>query len=132
MRMNRVVALLLLVSGLCVNVAESGITNLVVTPLEVDPKSVTLTGADTRSPNVNFNYLNKTPEQVRAIDRRHPAVLVMKDGVVVAKAVLGVNYAGRHAPDGHPIFTGLTLLFDDLDQARIAEKVLKREDKKPE
>jgi len=47
--MNRVVALLLLVSGLCVHAAESGITNLVVTPLEVDPKSVTLTGADTLS-----------------------------------------------------------------------------------
>ena len=131
-RMTRVAVLLLLVSGLWVHAAESGVTNLVVTPLEVDPKSVRLTAAETRSPNVNFNYLNKTPEQVRAISRRHPPVLVVKDGVVVAKAVGCVNYAGRSSPDGKPVFTGLTLGFDDLDQAWIAEKVLKREDKKPE
>ena len=130
--MTRVAAFLLLVSGLWAHAAESGVTNLVVTPLEVDPKSVRLTAGETRSPNVNFNYLNKTPEQVRAISRRHPAVLVVKNGVVVAKAVGCVNYAGRTSPDGKPVFSGLTLVFDDLDQARVAEKVLKREDKKPE
>jgi len=111
-----------------VHAAENGVTNLVVTPLEVDPKSVMLTAAETRYPNVDFNYLNKTPEQVRAIYRRHEAVLVMKDGVIGAKAASCSGYKGRYAPDGHLVFSGLTLIFDDLEEARIAEKVLKRED----
>jgi|SRR6516162_3164366 hypothetical protein len=123
---------LLLVSGLCVNAAESVITNLVVTPSEVDPKSVKLTGAEMRQPNVNFNYLAKTPEQVRAIHRMHPAVFVVKDGVVLAKAIGCAGYKGRRGPDGEMVFSGLVLGFDDLDQARIAERVLKREDKKSE
>jgi hypothetical protein len=129
--MNRVLAFLLLVSAICVQAAASGVTNLVVTPLEVDPKSVTLTAAETRQPNVTFNYLNKTPEQVRAIYRRHEAVLVMKDGVIVAKAAACTGHKDHISPDGHVDFAGLVLIFDDLEQARIAEKVLKREDNNP-
>ena len=130
--MKRVAAFLLLVSGICVHAAESGVTNLVVTPSEVDPKSVSLTAAETRQPNVTFNYLAKTPEQIRTIYRRHPTVFVVKDGVVVAKAPSCSGFKGRTAPEGQLVFSGLVLIFDDLDQARIAEKVLKREDKKPE
>ena len=131
MRMNRI-AFLLLVSGLCVHAAEIGVTNLVVTPLEVDPKSVTLTAAESRMPNVDFNYLNKTPEQIRAMSRRHPPGVVMKDGVVVAKAVGCAAHKDHIGPDGHLEFAGLTLGFDDLEQARIAAKVLRREDKEPQ
>jgi hypothetical protein len=130
--MSRVAAFLLLVSGLCLHAAGNVVTNLVVTPLEVDPKSVSLTAAETRSPNLTFNYLSKTPEQVRAIYRRHPAVSVVKDGVIIAKAPSCSGYKGRIAPDGQLVFSGLVLIFDNLDQARIAEGVLKREDKKPE
>jgi hypothetical protein len=129
--MNRVLAFLLLVSAIYVQAAESGVTNLVVTPLEVDSKSVTLTAAETRQPNVTFNYLNKTPEQVRAIYRRHEAVLVMKDGVIAAKAAGCTGHKDHIGPDGHVDFAGLVLIFDDLEQARIAEKVLKREDNNP-
>lgn len=130
--MKRVAAFLLLASGLWVHAAKNGVTNLVVTPLDVDPKSVSLFAAETRYPNPTFNYLNKTPEQVRAIYRSHAAVLVVKDGVVVAKAPSCSGYKGRRDPDGQLVFSGLDLIFDDLDQARIAERVLKREDKKPE
>ena len=130
--MTKTAVLFLLLSGLWVHAAESGVTNLVITPLEVDPKSVSLTGAETRQPNLNFNYLNKTPEWLAAISKRQPPVVIVKDGVVVAKTDMCVKYAGRHSPDGRPVITGLTLAFDDLDQARRAEKVLKREDKKPE
>lgn len=130
--MNTIAVLLLLVSWLRVYAADSGVTNLVVTPLEVDAKSVSLTATETRQPNLTFNYLTKTPEQVRAVYRRHQPVFVVKDGVVVAKAIGCTGYKGRRAPDGQMVFSGLVLGFDDLDQARIAEKVLKREDKEPE
>jgi hypothetical protein len=130
--MKRVAAVLLLVSAFCAHAAEGGITNLVVTPSEVDPKSVTLTGAESPQPNVNFNFLSKTPEQVRAMNRRLPPVDIVKDGVVVARAIGCSGYKGRRAPDGQMVFSGLVLGFDDLEQARIAERVLKREDKKPQ
>jgi hypothetical protein len=130
--MNRIAVLLLLVSAIRVYAVDSGVTNLVVTPLEVDPKSVSLTATETRQPNLTFNYLAKTPEEVRAIYSRHQPVLVVKDGVVVAKAIGCTGYKGRRDPDGQMVFSGLVLGFDDLDQARVAEKVLKREDKKPE
>jgi hypothetical protein len=130
--MKRVAAVLLLVSAFCVHAAESGVTNLVVTAAEVDPKSVKLTAAESPQPNLTFNYVGKTPEQVRAIYRSHAAVLVVKDGVVFAKAAACSGHKDRIGPDGHLDFAGLVLIFDDLDQARIAERVLKREDKKPE
>src|ERR1035441_7086988 len=134
MCMKRIAALLFLVSGLWVYAADNVATNgvVVVSPSEVDPKSVDLTGAERPQPNVNFNYLSKTPEQVRAIYRRHQPVLVIKDGVVFAKAAGCTGYKGRKAPDGQWVFSGLVLIFDDLKQARMAERVLKREDKKPE
>ena len=65
--MKSIAAFLLLVPGLWVRAADSGVTNLVVTPLEVDPGSVRLTATETRYPNLTFNFLHKTPEQVRAI-----------------------------------------------------------------
>src|SRR6516225_2820055 len=99
-RMKTVTLFLLLVSGLCVHAADSLITNLVVTPSEVDPKSVRLTATETRYPNLTFNYVDKTPEQARAIYRTHTAVSVVKDGVVVAKAPACSGYKGRTAPDG--------------------------------
>jgi len=40
--MKTAAVFLLLLSGLCVHAAEGVTTNLVVTPSEVDPKSVTL------------------------------------------------------------------------------------------
>jgi hypothetical protein len=129
--MKTVILFLLLISGLCMHAAESVTTNLVVTPSEVDPKSVRLTAAETRQPNLTFNYVDKTPEQVRAIYRTHAAVFVVKDGAVVAKAAACSGHKGRTAPDGQLVFSGLLLIFDDLAQARIAERVLKREDKKP-
>ena len=69
---------------------------------------------------------------MRAIYRSHAAVLVVKDGVVVAKAAGCSGHKDRIGRDGHVDFAGLVLIFDDLDQARIAERVLKREDKKPQ
>jgi hypothetical protein len=130
--MMSVVAVLLLISAFCVHAAEGGVTNLVVTASEVDPNSVKLAAAETRFPNVTFNYLNKAPEQVRAIYRRHEAVLVMKDGVIVAKAASCTGHKDRIGFDGHVDFAGLVLIFDDLNQARIAERILKRENRKPE
>jgi hypothetical protein len=130
--MKTVTLFLLLVSGLCVHAADSLITNLVVTPSEVDPKSVRLTATETRYPNLTFNYVDKTPEQARAIYRTHTAVSVVKDGVVVAKAPACSGYKGRTAPDGQLVFSGLVLIFDDLEQARKGKRVLKREDKKPQ
>jgi hypothetical protein len=130
--MKTAAVFLLLVSGLWVHAAESVTTNLVVTPSEVDPKSVRPTAAESPQPNVTFNFLSKTPEQVRAMYRRLPPVHVVKDGVVVAKALGCTGYKGRIAPDGQMVFSGLVLVFDDLEQARIAERVLKREDRKPE
>jgi len=50
----------------------------------------------------------------------------------IAKALGCTGYKGRRAPDGQLVFSGLVLGFDGLEQARIAERVLKREDKKPE
>ena len=130
--MKRVAAILWLISVFCAHGAEGGITNLVVTPCEVDPKSVRLTAAESPQPNVTFNFLSKTPEQVRAMYKRLPPVHVVKDGVVVAKALGCTGYKGRIAADGQMVFSGLVLVFDDLEQAKIAERVLKREDKKPE
>jgi hypothetical protein len=130
--MKRIAAIVFLVSVFCVHAAEGGVTNLVVTASEVDPKSVKLTAAESSQPNLTFNYIGKTPQQVRAIYRSHAAVLVVKDGIVVAKAAACTGHKDRIGPDGHVDFTGLVLIFDDLDQARIAERVLKREDKKPQ
>jgi len=131
-RMKTVTLFLLLVSALCVHAAESVITNLIVTPSEVDPQSVRLTAAKEIQQNVTFNYLNKTPEQVKAIYRMHPAVSVVKDGVVVARAPACTGHKDHIGPDGHVDFAGLVLIFDDLDQAKKAEKALKGEDKKPQ
>jgi len=75
---KRFAAVLLLVLGFRVHAADSGVTNLVITPTEVDPKSVKLIAAESRQPNAIFYYVNKTPEQVRAIYRHHPAVLFMQ------------------------------------------------------
>ncbi len=129
--MKRIAALLLLFSGLSLFAADDVSTNLVVTPSEVDASSVSLTAKETRQPNLTFNYLSKTPEQIKAIHRRHPPVWVLKDGEIVAKAIGCAGYKGRRAPDGQLVFSGLVLGFEDLEQARIAERVLKREDKKP-
>ena len=81
---------------------------------------------------MNFNFLNTRPEEVRATCRRLPPVDIVKDGVVVARAIGCQRYAGRSGPDGQWVLSGLVLGFDNLEQARIAERVLKREDKKPQ
>ncbi len=129
--MKTVTAFLLLISLHCVHGAEGGVTNWVVTPSKVDPKSVKLTAAESPQPKLDFNYVGKTHEQIRAMHWSHAPVLVMKDGVVLAKAPACAGHKSRGYPDGHGDFDGLTLIFDDLEQAKIAEKVLKREDKKP-
>lgn len=118
-------------SGVSLFAAAAVLTNLVVTPSEVDSKSVRLTADKTPQPNLTFNYLNKTPEQIRAMYRRHLPVWVAKDGKVLAKAIGCTGYKAGKGPDGQLVFSGLVLIFDDLEQARIAEGVLKGENKEP-
>ena len=67
--------------------AEPAWTN-VVNVSEVDPRSVSLIRPDLPQPNVIFDFVSKSPQEVRAIVRQHQGapVLVMKDGHVLAKA----------------------------------------------
>ncbi len=79
-----------------------------------------------------FNYVGKTPEQIRTIHRSHAPVFVVKDGVVLAEAAACAGHKSRIGPDRDGDFDGLVLIFDNLGQARIAERVLKGEDKRPQ
>ena len=128
--MKTVSALVFLASVLCLHASESGVTNWVVTPSEVDPKSVKLTAAESPQPNLVSNYVGKSHAEIRAIARSHAPVAVVTGGVVVAKAAGCAGHRSLAQANAQGDFDGLTLIFEDLEQARLAERALKREEKK--
>jgi hypothetical protein len=123
--------LLLLLSLMPAPSAEPAWTN-VVNVSEVDPRSVSLIRPDLPQPNVIFDFVSKSPQEVRAIVRQHQGapVLVMKDGHVLAKAPGCTGHLGPVGADKHLDYVGLVLVFDSLDEARRAEKALKHVDEK--
>ena len=123
---NAQCAICIIFSLLCLSsyANDGNTTNLIVTPNEVDPKSVRLTATNSPWPNLTFKYVGKTPEEIRAIAKKPRPVLVVKDGVVVAKAS---TYGGHvKVSTNSPVeFIGLTIIFDELGQAKLAEKALR-------
>ena len=101
----------------------------IVNVSEVDPRSVSLTGVKDPQPNVTFKFTSKSPQEVRTIARQHPEapVLVMKDGLVLAKALGCTGYKEPIGADKHLDYVGLVLVFDSPYEARRAEKALKHE-----
>ncbi len=112
------------------HIAPSGPSSqpiIVLTSKDVDTNSVrVITQATSSVQNLVFRYVGKTSAEIEAIVHRHPQVQVVQDGRIVTATDGG---CGGLADDvhGQRNYVGLVLIFDNYDQAKLAEKTLRRD-----
>jgi len=94
---------------------------IVLTSKDVDTNHVRLaTRPDTSYQNLVVPLIGKTPEEIRAIDKLHPRVQIMKEGVVIAEAQIGWAFQNRSTN-----YNALLLGFKKYDEAKLAEMTLR-------
>jgi hypothetical protein len=111
-------------------ISKDGLTNqelyyhqpvIVLTSKDVDTNHVRLaTHPDTPYQNLIVPLIGKTSEEIRAIDKLHPRVQILKDGVVVVEAEIGWGFQNRSTN-----YNALLLGFKKYDQGKLAEKTLR-------
>jgi hypothetical protein len=93
-----------------------------LTAKDVDPNSVRVTtGPDIPTPNLVFNFVGKTSDEIKAIVHKHPWIQIKKGGFVVAETGSVSLISSR----GRTNYVGLVLIFDDYKMAKLAEKTLR-------
>lgn len=99
--------------------AVSPAGTLVLTVRDVNPKSVRLA----TSSNLVFEFAHKSSDEIGAIIKAHPQIVIRRNGETVMQArsytYLSDKVNGQMAP------VGLVLIFHTFDQAKLAEQALR-------
>ena len=96
-----------------------------LTPQDVDKNSVRVISQPIDAvQNLVFKYVGKTSAEIEAIVREHPGIQIVRDGAVAVESENCTGLASGEV-NGQRRYTGLVLIFDTYDQAKLAEKALR-------
>jgi hypothetical protein len=97
---------------------------IVLTAKDVKTNSVrVITPPTISSPNLVFEYIGKTSEEIKAISKSHPKVQIAKNGITIAKTpYVSLWYKVKN---GQTNCVGLVLIFTNYAEAKLAEKTLR-------
>jgi len=103
---------------------QSQTADIILSSKDVDSKSVRIiTQPEQRIQNVVAHCVGKTSAEIKAIcDNPKTRAVIMKDGVILAETKAG--RCGAITENGTN-YIGVVLMFDRLDQAKLAEKGLR-------